>query len=304
LDTTDTISGMPRLSRRFLGLPIAALLLVSACGSDDDGATASSGDPTEAADAGADQCTPEDLETLTPGTLTIATGQPSYEPWIVDNEPENGEGFEGAVAYAVAERLGFAPDDVAWTRVDFNAAIQPGPKDFDFDINQFTITEERKAAVDFSSSYYDVAQTVIAVEGNAAAEATTVDDLRDLRLGAQVGTTSLQALEAAVEPAIEPSVFNSNDDAKLALDNGQIDGLVVDLPTAFYMTAVEIEGGVIVGQLPDAGGETEQFGLLLDKDSPLTECVTQAVDSLREDGTLDAIEQEWLADVADAPELS
>ncbi|NDL60791.1 ABC transporter substrate-binding protein [Phytoactinopolyspora mesophila] len=297
---------MPRLSRAFLAsLPITALLLVAACGSDDDGTAASSGD--DAADSTVDendQCTPESLETLTPGTLTPATGQPSYEPWIVGNEPENGEGFEGAVTYAVAERLGFTADDVTWTRVDFNAAIQPGPKDFDFAVSQFSITEERKAAVDFSSSYYDVAQTVIAVEGNPAADAASLEELRDLRLGAQVGTTSLQALESAIELDNEPSVFNTNDDAKLALDNGQIDGLVVDLPTAFYMTAVEIENGVIVGQLPDAGGEPEQFGLLLDKDSALTECVTQAVDSLREDGTLDALKQEWLAEVADAPELS
>jgi polar amino acid transport system substrate-binding protein len=302
---------MPRLPRHVLaGIPIAALLLTTACGSDDD-STATAGDDaasaTEPAGNGGDddaQCTPESLETLTPGTLTIATSEPAYEPWIVGNEPENGEGFESAVAYAVAERLGYSADDVAWTRVDFNAAIQPGPKDFDFDINQFSITDERKVAVDFSSSYYDVAQTVITIEGSPAADATSVADLQDLQLGAQVGTTSLQAIESAIEPSNEPAVYNSNDDAKLALDNGQIDALVVDLPTAFYMTAVEIENGVIVGQLPDAGEDAEQFGLLLDKDSPLTSCVTWAVDEVRADGTLDAIEQEWLADAVDVPVLS
>ncbi len=283
-----------------LGIPLAALMLTAACGSDDD----ATDDATDTASAATGECTPDALDTLTSGTLTIATGQPAYGPWIVDNEPENGEGFEGAVAYAVAERLGYAADDVTWTRVDFNAAIQPGPKDFDFDINQFSITEERKAAVDFSSSYYDVAQTVVALEGTPAAEAGSLDDLRDLNIGAQVGTTSLQAINSAIEPNNEPAVFNSNDDAKLALANGQIDALVVDLPTAFYVTAVEIEDGVIVGQLPDTGDDVEQFGLLLDKDSPLTDCVTQAVDSLRDDGTLDAIEQEWLADVVDVPKLS
>lgn len=290
---------MPNLPRRIHAvIPIAALLLLGACGSDDDDDSAE----TDQA-AGADQCTPENLDTLTADTLTIATSQPAYEPWVVNNEPESGEGYESAVAYAVAEQLGYSADDVAWVRVDFNVAIQPGPKEFDFDINQFSITEERKQAVDFSSSYYDVAQTVIALDGTAAADATTLAELQDLKLGAQVGTTSLHAIEEAIQPNTEPAVFNSNDDAKLALDNGQIDALVVDLPTAFYMTSVEIENGVIVGQLPSPGGDAEQFGLLLDKDSPLTDCVTEAVDALRENGTLDDLAQEWLADVADAPVL-
>ncbi|WP_165367769.1 ABC transporter substrate-binding protein, partial [Phytoactinopolyspora endophytica] len=247
---------MPNLPRLVLvGIPVAAVLLTAACGSDDD--TTTTDDDTDAGEAaagdgaaGGEQCTPESLETLEPGALTIATGEPSYEPWIIDNTPESGEGFEGAVAYAVAEQLGFSDDEVSWTRVDFNAAVQPGPKDFDFDINQFSITEERKTAVDFSSSYYDVGQTIIAVEGTAGAEATSVEDLRDLQLGAQVGTTSLHAIEEAVDPNSDPQVYNSNDDAKQALDNGQIDALAVDLPTAFYMTSVEIENGVIVGQLP------------------------------------------------------
>jgi polar amino acid transport system substrate-binding protein len=287
-------------------MPIAALLLVAACGSDDnDDASTSSDDSVETDPAAeADQCTPDSLETLTADTLTIATGLPAYEPWVVNDDPESGEGFEAAVAYAVAEGLGYTAEEVAWVRVDFNAAIQPGPKEFDFDVNQFSITEERKTAVDFSSSYYDVAQTVIALEGTVAADATTLEELQGLQLGAQVGTTSLLAIQEGIQPSSEPSVFNSNDDAKLALDNGQIDALVVDLPTAFFMTSVEIENGVIVGQLPDPGGDAEQFGLVLDKDSPLTSCVTQAVDALREDGTLDDIAQEWLADVANAPELS
>jgi polar amino acid transport system substrate-binding protein len=223
---------------------------------------------------------------------------------MVDNDPANGQGFESAVAYAVAEQLGYAQDEVTWSRVPFDVAIQPGPKQFDFDINQFSITEERREAVDFSSPYYDVRQAVVAVEGNPAASAASIAELQDVRFGAQVGTTSLAAVEESVQPATDPQVFNTNDDAKLALDNGQIDALVVDLPTAFYLTAAEIEGGVIVGQLPEVGGEVEQFGLVLDKDSPLTECVSEAVDALRDDGTLDDLEQEWLADVAGAPELS
>ena len=257
------------------------------------------------ADASASpSCTADQLPTLEPGTLTIGTDNPAYPPWFIDNDPSNGEGFESAVAYAVAEQLGFDREDVVWTQVRFDNAIAPGPKDFDFDINQFSITEERRQAVDFSSPYYDVRQAVIALADSPIAEATTLSELADVTLGAQVGTTSYQAIVEVVQPDREPAVFNTNDDAKAALENGSIDGLVVDLPTAFYMTSAEIENSVIVGQLPPlAEGEVEQFGLVLDKDSPLTECVSQAVDSLREDGTLAELEQQWLADVADAPEL-
>lgn len=301
------------MTRSTWTLLLAVLLtgaLFAGCAPADDASTeetdaaadATAEDGEEAA-AVAGDCNPESLDTLEAGTLTIATGEPAYEPWIVDDTPENGEGFEGAVAYAVAEELGYSHDQVNWVRADFNAAIQPGPKPFDFDINQFSITEERREAVDFSSSYYDVTQAVITIEGSPIAEAASLPDLQQAQLGAQVGTTSLQAIEEVVQPEVEPSVYNTNDEAKLALENGQIDGLVVDLPTAFYITAAELDNGVIVGQLPESGGETEQFGLVLDKDSPLTDCVSQAVDALREDGTLATIETEWLADVADAPVL-
>jgi polar amino acid transport system substrate-binding protein len=223
---------------------------------------------------------------------------------MVDDTPENGQGFESAVAYAVAEQLGYTEDQVTWTRVPFTAAIQPGPRPFDFDVNQFSITEERRQAVDFSSPYYTVNQAVITTAGSAADGATSLDDLRGLRLGAQVATTSLQVLTAVIAPESDPVVFNTNDDAKLALQNGQVDAIVVDLPTAFFITAAELEDGVIVGQLEDSGEGGDQFGLLLAKDSPLTDCVSQAVDALREDGTLADLEQEWLSDVADAPVLS
>jgi polar amino acid transport system substrate-binding protein len=208
------------------------------------------------------------------------------------------------VAYAVAEQLGYGEDQVTWTRVPFNAAIQPGERPFDFDINQFSITEERKQAVDFSSPYYTVSQAVVTTGGSAADGATSIADLEDLKIGAQVATTSLDALEQVIAPNSDPVVFNSNDDAKLALENGQVDAIVVDLSTAFFITAAELEDGVIVGQLETADEGGDQFGLLLQKDSPLTDCVSQAVDALREDGTLDDLEQEWLADVADAPVLS
>ncbi|WP_233606001.1 ABC transporter substrate-binding protein [Micromonospora sp. Llam0] len=251
-----------------------------------------------------DACSPQRLGTIVAGTLTVGTDQPAYPPWFVDDAPESGAGFESAVAYAVANQLGYEPDEVSWVRVPFNNAIAPGPKDFDFDINQFSITEQRRAAVDFSSPYYDVTQAVIALEGTPAAAATTLAQLREVRLGAQVGTTSFRAITEVVVPAAEPAVFNNNDDAKAALRNGSIDALVLDLPTAFYVTAAEIDDATIVGQLAQPSGRPEQFGLVLDKDSALTSCVSAAVDALRADGTLDNLRAEWLADVAGAPVLS
>lgn len=248
-------------------------------------------------------CTKATMTTRVPGKLTIGTDDPAYEPWFKDNKPDNGQGFEGAVANTVAAKLGYTPADVSWIRVTFNAAIAPGPKQFDFDINQFSITDERKKAVDFSAPYYDVRQTVIAIKSSKIANAKSLADLKNAKLGAQVGTTSYQAITDVIKPAAGPSVYNSNDDAKKALQNGQIDGLVVDLPTAFFMTAAELEGGVIIGQVPRVG-TPEQFGLVLDKGSALTSCVSKAVEELRSAGTLAALERQWLAQVAGAPELS
>ncbi|MBX7267862.1 amino acid ABC transporter substrate-binding protein [Micromonospora sp. Llam7] len=248
-------------------------------------------------------CTKDSLSTQTPGRLTIATDEPADPPWFVDDKPDNGEGFESAVAYAVAEQLGYARDDVTWIRVRFDAAVAPGPKNFDFDINQFAVTEERKQAVDFSAPYYLVRQTVIALESSKIAGMTALADLRGAKLGARVGTTSYQAITDVVRPTAEPQVYNSNDDAKKALQNGQIDGLVVDLPTAFHITGAEIDDAVIVGQLPQVG-TPEAFGLLLDKDSPLTGCVSAAVGQLSSEGILKQLEQQWLAQVAGAPELT
>ena len=284
-----------------LALAAATALAIAACAPQEESTDAAT---TGSGSAATGACTPDELDTLEPGTLTIATDQPAYEPWMVDDTPENGQGFESAVAYAVAEQLGYTEDQVTWTRVPFTAAIQPGPRPFDFDVNQFSITEERRQAVDFSSPYYTVSQAVITTAGSAADGATSLDDLRGLRLGAQVATTSLQVLTDVIAPDSDPVVFNTNDDAKLALQNGQVDAIVVDLPTAFFITAAELEDGVIVGQLEDSGEGGDQFGLLLAKDSPLTDCVSQAVDALREDGTLADLEQEWLSDVADAPVLS
>lgn len=243
-----------------------------------------------------------ELQTITAGKLTIGTGLPAYYPWVLEDTPESGEGFESAIAYAVAEQLGFAPEDVVWVRTTFEEAIQPGPKNFDFNLQQYSITEERKAAVDFSSPYYNTAQTVITIAGSAAEGVTDLAGLKGLIIGAQTGTTSLKAIEEIIQPSAGAQVFNSNDDAKAALANGQVDAIVVDLPTAFYLTAVELDGGIILGQLEGAEAG-DSFGLVLDKDSPLTAAVTAAVDALRSSGRLAEIEKEWLADYVNAPVL-
>ena len=243
-----------------------------------------------------------DLPTITAGKLTIGTGLPAYYPWVLDDTPESGEGFEAAIAYAVAEELGFAPEDVIWVRTTFEEAIQPGPKNFDFNLQQYSITEERKAAIDFSSPYYYTAQTVITIAGSAAEGVTDLAGLKGLIIGAQTGTTSLKAIEDIIQPSAGAQVFNSNDDAKAALANGQVDAIVVDLPTAFYLTGVELDGGIILGQLEGAEAG-DSFGLVLDKDSALTAAVTAAVEAIRESGKLAAIETEWLADYAGAPVL-
>ncbi|MFF1446738.1 ABC transporter substrate-binding protein [Streptomyces sp. NPDC058274] len=248
-------------------------------------------------------CAKGKLTTEAAGKLTIATDEPAYEPWFKDGKPANGKGFESAVAYAVAQQLGYDKGDVVWQSVPFNKAFAPGEKTFDFDINQVSISTERKKAVDFSSGYYDVRQAVIALKGSKAAKATSIADLKDVKLGAQVGTTSLNYIDDVVKPKQQPAAYAKNDQAKSALKNGQVDAIVTDLPTAFYITAAEVTDAKIVGQFENQGGTPEQFGLVLDKGSALTSCVTGAVDALRKDGTLARIEKQWLSDAVDAPVL-
>ncbi|MGY4975736.1 ABC transporter substrate-binding protein [Streptomyces sp. 900105755] len=248
-------------------------------------------------------CAKGKLATQTSGKLTIATDEPAYEPWFKDDKPANGEGFESAVAYAVAKQLGYDRSAVVWQSVPFNKAFAPGVKTFDFDINQVSISAERKKAVDFSSGYYDVRQAVVALKGSKAAKATGIADLKSLKLGAQVGTTSLNYISDVVKPSQEAAAFSKNDQAISALKNGQVDAIVVDLPTAFYVTAAQVTNAKIVGQFENQSGTPEQFGLVLDKGSDLTSCVTSAVDALRKDGTLAKLEKQWLSDAVDAPVL-
>ena len=269
-----------------VAIAAASILALTGCAAD----SAESGDSGSASGYVAD------------GKLTIGTGEPAYFPWVLDDAPEAGEGFEAAVAYAVADQLGFAADDVVWVRSTFDEAIAPGKKNFDFNLQQFSMTDERKQQVDFSSPYFETTQTVITLNSSRAASATTIADLKDLLIGAQTGTTSFQDAESQIAPTAGVQAFNSNDDAKLALQNGTVDAIVVDLPTAFYLTGVELDGGQIIGQLPQQNGGDE-FGLVLAKGSALTEKVTAAVDALRADGTLDALAATWLAGNADAPVL-
>ncbi|WP_210508635.1 ABC transporter substrate-binding protein [Naasia sp. SYSU D00057] len=240
---------------------------------------------------------------VTEGKFTVATGEPAYYPWVIDDAPESGEGYEAAVAYAVAEQLGFDEDDVVWVRTTFDEAIAPGPKNFDVNLQQFSITEERAQNVDFSSPYYETTQVVVTTGSSKAADAASLADLKDLLVGAQTGTTSFTAVEEQIAPTAGAQAFNTNEDAVLALRSGTVDAIVVDLPTAFFIAGVELDDGVLIGQLPQGSGESDRFGLVLEKDSPLTEDVSAAVDALREDGTLDELAQEWLADAGDAPVL-
>ena len=284
-------------SRLFSAAAVAVVaLVVSACAPASSDNTASS------------DCAKDKLATLTAGKLTIGTDSPAYAPWFVDDTPSNGKGFESAVAYAVAEQLGFSKDEVVWTVAAFSNVIAPGNKEFDFDINQVSITEERKQAVDFSSGYYDVNQAIITLKGSKFDGAKTIAELKDAKLGAQVGTTSYATITDVIQPTQEASPFDTNDLAKAALAAGLIDALVVDAPTAFFLTSAPGEyGGVdnstIIGQFP-VEGTPEQFGLVLNKDSALTKCVSEAVDALRADGTLDALRDEWLATAGNAPFLS
>jgi polar amino acid transport system substrate-binding protein len=290
--------------RRSALLAAPLLLAALACAPVDEGETETEATetPTETTEA-AEECAPDTLPLKTEGQLTIGTDSPAYEPWFVDNDPSNGEGFESGVAYAVAEELGFSRDQVTWVKVPFNTSYAPGEKKFDFDINQISITPARAEAVDFSDGYYSAAQAVIAPKGSDAADATSVEDLKDIRLGAQTGTTSLTAVRDVIQPTQQPLVFEDTNAAKQALANDQVDAIVADLPSAFYITAVEIPDSTIVGQFQPAEGETEEFGMLFEKGSDLVPCVNQALAALRESGELDDLEQEWLSDVVDVPVL-
>jgi polar amino acid transport system substrate-binding protein len=271
-------------------LVLALALLVAGCGESKDDSTAT-----------ATACTPDQLPTTAKGMLTVATDKPAYPPYFEDDDPTNGEGFESAVAYGIAKQLGYEPADVKWTVEPFNSSYAPGPKDFDFDVNEISITPPREKAVDFSAPYYTANQAVVVLKNSDVAGATSLADLKDAKLGVQIGTTSLSATEEVIEPNDKPDVFNSSNDVVTALKNEQIDAVVVDLPTALYITAAQVPTATVVGQFAAPGGD--EWGALLTKGSPLTACISKAVEELRDSGELGKITQRWMSQAAGAPEL-
>jgi polar amino acid transport system substrate-binding protein len=273
-----------RFTRLAIILGSTAALGLASCGNDDS----SSACPT-----------------IESGKLTIATGTPAFEPWVVGDAPESGEGFEAAVAYAVAGELGYSNENIVWVRTGFDEAIQPGAKNFDFNLQQYSITEERKATVSFSDPYYSTNQAVVGFADSPVASATKVSELKELKFGAQSGTTSLDFINNVIQPTNEPFVYDDNAGAKAALEAKQIDAIVVDLPTAFYISAVEIEGSKVIGQFPLSDAvAADNFGLLFDKDNKLVDCVNTALGALKESGKLAEIEKTWLADKTNAPVIS
>jgi polar amino acid transport system substrate-binding protein len=284
--------------RLLVALLAATALTVAACGDSNDDSTTNEKAATTPA---AVSCEKADLALVTGGQLTIGTDKPAFPPYFEDDDPTNGKGFESAVAYAIADQLGFDKSEVKWKVVPFNASFKPGPKDFDFDVNQISINEQRKRAIDFSDPYYTAPQGVIAPKGSAAAAVTSLSELADKTIGVQIGTTSLDAVNATIKPSKQPKVFDDSNAVVTALKQGQVDAVVTDLPTAFYITAAQVPSSKIVGQFSAPGGD--EWGALLEKDSKLTACVSQAIDKLKSSGELDRITQKWMGQSAGAPEL-
>lgn len=281
---------------------IAAALLVStaaalgACGDDEESVDTKPTTTTAAA------CERDSLALVNAGKLTIATDKPAYSPYFEDDDPSNGKGFESAVAYAIADELGFEKSEVEWTVVPFNAAFKPGDKDWDFDVNQFSITEDRKKAVDFSAPYFSAPQAVLALNSSPAAKATTLAELKETKLGVQVGTTSLEATQDAIAPSQDPQVFNDSNDVVQAIKSKRVEAVVLDLPTALYLAAAELEDAAVVGQFEAEGGD--DWGAVLAKGSELTPCVDAAIERLRSSGELEALTEQWITKATGARELS
>jgi len=277
-------------------------------------AAASVGGRGEAAVAApaATSCAKADLKLVKDGQLSIGTDNPAFPPWFGGgevkgtpwkiNDPATGQGFESAVAYAVAKRLGFAKAEVKWVYTPFAKAIAPGRKSFDFAINQISYTPARAKVLTFSSSYYNVNQSIVGLKGKPISSVRSIAGLRKYKLGAQLGTTSYQYIVRNIKPSKSPAVYDTNDAAVAALKIGQIDGLVVDLPTAFYVTAVQVANGKIIGQFPSIGGQ-EHFGMVFQKGNPLVTCVNRVLAQMKRTGVLQRIQQIWLAKVTGAPVL-
>ena len=295
---------MPSIRIRIALLMLLALacLTVVACGGDDDDNGGSGGGSSSTPERGslADLCPKDRLDLVKSGQLTVGTDKPAFPPYFEDNDPTNGKGFESAVAYAIAQKLGFSKNEVKWTVVPFNSSYAPGPKNFDFDINQISITPARQKAVDFSDPYYTAPQAVVLAKGSDI-KVSSLSDLKDATIGVQIGTTSLDAVTNLIMPSKDPKVFNDSNDVVTALKQNQVDAVVTDLPTAFYITAAQVEGSKIAGQFDT--GEGDNWGVLLHKDSKITPCVDKVIGDLTESGELKKITQRWMGAAAGAPEL-
>lgn len=272
-----------------LTLLLVLSLVAAACGDDDD-----------TAGPGGDSCEIADLNLVQPGVLTVATGEPAFPPWVgsTDGEnfddPESGTGFEAALVYEIAERLGFADADVTWTRIGFAEAIAVGPKDFDFNLQQYSINAQRDEVVDFSVPYYTTSQALVTLADSEYASATKIADLKSAKLGAQIGTTSLDFIENVIQPDTPPNVYDDNVDVEAAMNAGQIEGLVVDLPTAYFVTAAQVDGSVIAGKFEAEAAAPDDYGLLFAEGNSLVSCVNAVIEDMRDDGTLAGLVEEWL----------
>lgn len=287
--------------RKVITISAALGLVLAACGGNEETADVTSGD--------SGSCAMEDLDLVNPGQLTVATGEPVFPPWMGVGDdnfdvPESKTGFEGALVYELANELGFTDEQVTFVRTGFDEAIAPGPKDWDFNIQQYSITEERDEVVDFSDPYYTTTQALVTFPDSEFADAATIEDLKDARLGAAIGTTSLDFVEEIIQPNVEPNVYDENVDVEAAMNAGQIDGLVVDLPTAYFVTAVQVEGAIIAGQFEAEAADPDDYGLLFEEANPLVECANQALSVLRDNGTLQALEEEWLAQEGAIPTIT
>jgi polar amino acid transport system substrate-binding protein len=286
---------------------VTCLSLVALGCSDSDEQSSDDTTTTEATETTAVEeepiaCDPAAPPTVEDGKLVVATGEPAFEPWVVDDDPANGQGYESAVVYAVADQLGFAEEDVTWTRTGFDEAIAPGDKDYDVNVQQYSITTEREEVVDFSDAYYEVEQALVGAADGPVADATSLADLKDAKFGAVLGTTSLDYIEEYIQPTTRPQVFDDTTAAAAALRDGQVEGLVLDLPTAYTLLAVELPDASILGVLPSERNP-EQLAFVLIEDSGLTGCVDAALATLRDDGTLAALVEQWLHGAGDIPTL-
>ena len=288
---------------------LVALLAVVAAGCGSKSSESSSSTSTTASAA---SCTPDQLNLIKEGQLTLGTDNPAYDPWFSGgtpkgsiwkfNDPTTQKGYESAVAYAIAKKLGFTPAQVKWVVVPFEQLFKPGPKNYDFDVNQVSVTPARAKSVTFSDSYYNTNQALVAIKGTPITKAKTIADLKKYKLGAQVGTTSYDYIVKHIKPDKQPAVYNTSNDVNSGLKSGGIDGIVVDLPTAFIIVgAEEVPNSVVVGSFPAKGGG-DHFGAVLAKGNDLVNCVNQALATLKSNGTLKQLQTKWISN-AGAPVL-